>query len=259
MKARGVDLAGDVTSNEWTDDELMACVVAYRELQTAEAAGEVINKTAKRMQVLATTLSSRTAGSYEFRMANISAVVEALGLPILTGYQPRRNVGAKVTAKLLPMVNHVWQREWSAEAPTADPEALQTRVKSARSKLKGDLSAPPPTNPLSGSKVASTTTRFVRDPNVIAWVLATAAGNCEACGDPAPFLREDGEPYLEVHHVRPLSEGGPDSADNAVGVCPTCHRRFHHGLDKDRYRRETIKRVGRLVNYPQLTPELVSD
>jgi len=233
----------------------MACVVAYYEMQIAHIAGEPVNKTAKRNQVLATALTTRSAASYEFRMANISAVVVELGLPILTGYQPRRNVGAKVTAKLLPMINAVWQRELTPEAPTADPDDLQTRVKSARSKIKANAAMPPPVSPLSGSKVESKTKRFIRDPNVIAWVLLTAAGKCEACGDPAPFLREDGEPYLEVHHVRPLGEGGPDSADNAVGICPTCHRRFHHGADRDRFRRNTIKKVTRLLNYPALTHE----
>ncbi|MCP6330186.1 HNH endonuclease, partial [Klebsiella pneumoniae] len=65
-------------------------------------------------------------------------------------------------------------------------------------------------------RVEATSRRFIRDPNVIAWVTVNAGGVCEACDSPAPFKREDGEPYLEVHHVRPLAEGGPDSADNAV-------------------------------------------
>ena len=239
---------------EWSDAELMACVVAYREIQLAEAAGLKVNKTAKRNEVLAHSLPTRSGGSYEFRMANISAVLDELGLQIIQGYQPRRNVGARIVARLLPIINSVWHREHVAEVPTADPEDLATRVQSAKQKLKASALGAPPINPFSGKKVESKTARFVRDPNVIAWVLATAGGVCEACDNPAPFVREDGEPYLEVHHVRPLAEGGPDSADNAIAVCPTCHRRFHHGADKDRYRRETIKKVGRLVNFPPLTP-----
>lgn len=239
---------------DWSDAELIACVVAYREIQLAEAAGLKVNKTAKRNEVLAQSLPTRSGGAYEFRMANISAVLDELGLQIIQGYQPRRNVGARIVARLLPIINSVWQREHVAEAPTADPEDLATRVQSAKQKLKASDLGAPPINPSSGKKVESKTARFVRDPNVIAWVLTTAGGVCEACDIPAPFVREDGEPYLEVHHVRPLAEGGPDSADNAVGVCPTCHRRFHHGADKDCYRRETIKKVGRLVNFPPLTP-----
>ena len=29
---------------------------------------------------------------------------------------------------------------------------------------------------------------------------------------------------LEVHHIVPEAEGGPDSEDNAAPLCPTCHR-----------------------------------
>ncbi|TCA17647.1 HNH endonuclease [Rhizobium leguminosarum bv. viciae] len=247
-----------IAVREWTDAELMVCVVAYREMQLAQLTGQTVNKTAKRNQVLGSVLLSRSAGSYEFRMSNISAVVEELGLPILIGYQPRRNVGTKVTAKLLPMINAVWKRQNTLEAPTAKPEDLQTRVKSSRLNMKLSPLAAPPINPVSGSKVTTITQRFVRDPNLIAWVLVTADGNCEACDSPAPFLRSDGEPYLEVHHVRPLGEGGPDSADNAVAVCPTCHRRFHHGADKDRFRRETIKKIGRLLNHPAMPSDEMS-
>ncbi|WP_374725706.1 HNH endonuclease [Tardiphaga robiniae] len=57
-----------------------------------------------------------------------------------------------------------------------------------------------------------------------------ADGVCEECGKEAPFLKEsDGKPYLEVHHVTPLSMGGADTIDNTIAVCPNCHRQYHHG------------------------------
>jgi hypothetical protein len=37
-----------------------------------------------------------------------------------------------------------------------------------------------------------------------------ANGVCERCGEPALSDDEDGEPYLEVHHVDELGEGGAD-------------------------------------------------
>ena len=55
--------------------------------------------------------------------------------------------------------------------------------------------------------------RFARDPNVIAYVLRQANGMCEMCGGPAPITDLNGAPFLEVHHVRPLAEGGPDTVD----------------------------------------------
>lgn len=233
----------------WSDEELRACVVAYREMQLADQSGAAINKTTKRNEVLARALQSRSPGSYEFRMANISSVVSELGLPVLKGYTPRGNVGANVTARIVGMINEIWGREHTPEIPTADPEELQTRIQSARRKIKaGYLSFPVKIE--AAVRAETTGWRFVRDPNVIAWVTLTAGGMCEACDSPAPFVREDGEPYLEAHHIRPLAEGGPDSADNAIATCPSCHRRFHHGADKDGYRKVTIKKVGRLVDHP---------
>ena len=71
---------------------------------------------------------------------------------------------------------------------------------------------------------------FERNPDVIAEVLERARGECELCGNLAPFKRKkDGTPYLEVHHKVQLSLGGEDSVDNAIAICPNCHRRQHYG------------------------------
>ncbi|MCO4887920.1 HNH endonuclease [Cupriavidus sp. WGtm5] len=71
---------------------------------------------------------------------------------------------------------------------------------------------------------------FDRNPDVIAEVLYRAAGTCESCNSSAPFSRRStGEPYLEVHHVVPLAKGGDDTVENAIAVCPNCHREQHYG------------------------------
>lgn len=71
---------------------------------------------------------------------------------------------------------------------------------------------------------------FRRNQDVIAEVLSRAGGICEECHSPAPFHRADGRPYLEVHHCLMLSEGGEDTIENAIAVCPNCHRRLHFGV-----------------------------
>jgi hypothetical protein len=74
-----------------------------------------------------------------------------------------------------------------------------------------------------------TTTVFVRNQYVAAEVLSRAGGRCEVWSEPAPFLRRvDGSPYLEVHHRKPLAAGGEDVVENAVAVCPNCHRAAHY-------------------------------
>jgi 5-methylcytosine-specific restriction enzyme A len=70
-----------------------------------------------------------------------------------------------------------------------------------------------------------------RSARVRACVLARADGACESCGAPAPFGRKDGTPYLEPHHTRRLSDGGPDHPRWVGAVCPNCHREIHHGAN----------------------------
>lgn len=137
------------------------------------------------------------------------------------------------------------------EPPTADPVALEASVRALRRKLKGRPApkAPPPGSP-GGRQAIGQTVRYVRDPNVIVWVLEAANGNCEVCKKPAPFAREDGSPFLEVHHIRPLAEGGPDTVDNAVAACPNCHRGLHHSSVRTTLRATVIDRLDRIVDHP---------
>ncbi|MDB0574060.1 HNH endonuclease [Ralstonia solanacearum] len=82
--------------------------------------------------------------------------------------------------------------------------------------------------PRKPATITVTTEVFVRNPDVVAEVLDRADGKCEICHSDAPFLRRDGRPYLEVHHVVQLADGGDDTTENAVAVCPNCHRRAHY-------------------------------
>ncbi len=73
-------------------------------------------------------------------------------------------------------------------------------------------------------------TVFNRNPYVVAEVLDRAKGICENCRKPAPFKKDiDDKPYLEVHHIIPLAEGGNDTVENAIALCPNCHRHSHYG------------------------------
>lgn len=71
--------------------------------------------------------------------------------------------------------------------------------------------------------------RYRRSPAIRDYVMARAAGICEACGKSAPFEKPNGEPYLEAHHVDELGDGGADDPALVVAICPTCHRKIHHG------------------------------
>lgn len=71
---------------------------------------------------------------------------------------------------------------------------------------------------------------FNRNPDVVVEVLLRAKGKCEVCEKKAPFIRlKDGTPYLEVHHKIRLADGGEDTVENAIAICPNCHRKEHYG------------------------------
>lgn len=109
------------------------------------------------------------------------------------------------------------------------------------------LLPPPPPGNAHPSTHQRTETIIDRDPDVVEWVLAAAAGHCKNCGLPAPFERADGSPYLQVHHIKWLAKRGSDRVTNAVALCPNCHRRFHYGDDATELAAEIVLRVGRLV------------
>lgn len=72
---------------------------------------------------------------------------------------------------------------------------------------------------------------YERGVQVARYVLERSNGFCEGCGRPAPFERRDGSPYLETHHIRRVSDEGPDDPRMVIALCPVCHRRVHHGRD----------------------------
>lgn len=66
-----------------------------------------------------------------------------------------------------------------------------------------------------------------------------ANGICEGCEAEAPFNSKEG-PYLEVHHMLRLADGGPDHPKNVIALCPTCHRRAHYAIDAKEFNSELI-------------------
>ncbi len=112
-----------------------------------------------------------------------------------------------------------------------DAEAtLQQAIQQSRQLSRKERQARLKVAPKIPKKLWVTTAVFRRNPDVIVEALERANGRCEACRKPAPFLRRsDGSPFLEVHHRRPLAEGGEDVLDNAIALCPNCHRNAHFG------------------------------
>ena len=90
--------------------------------------------------------------------------------------------------------------------------ALTKKVNSSRSKPK---------------QTTVETLTFIRNKYVAEYVKRRAQGICDLCEKEAPFSNTDRKPYLECHHIEWLANGGNDTIENAVALCPNCHRRMH--------------------------------
>jgi 5-methylcytosine-specific restriction endonuclease McrA len=75
------------------------------------------------------------------------------------------------------------------------------------------------------------------------YALARSSGVCEGCLNPAPFIRRNGQPYLEIHHIMELASDGSDHPANVAAVCPNCHTRVTHGKDGKEFNSEIKARV----------------
>ena len=98
------------------------------------------------------------------------------------------------------------------QAKQLDDNELQQRIQFSR--------------PEAASRKVSTTA-YEHNPYVAEYARRRANGRCQLCHQPAPFDNHDGDPFLEVHYIVWLSRGGEDTIDNAVALCPNCHRKMH--------------------------------
>jgi 5-methylcytosine-specific restriction protein A len=80
----------------------------------------------------------------------------------------------------------------------------------------------------------TSSTTYIRNAFVSEFAKRRANGYCQLCKQAAPFFDSKLMPFLEMHHVIWLSNGGPDIITNAVALCPNCHRKMHVlNIEKD--------------------------
>ena len=82
-------------------------------------------------------------------------------------------------------------------------------------------------------KNTTTTALYQRDKVIAEHAKRMASGKCMLCGITLDYDDSQGRPYLESHHIIPLSEGGADSWDNVAALCPNCHRKMHIAKRKE--------------------------
>jgi len=230
-------------SQAWNDAELTSAVQAYLQMLRLELDGEPYSKAEINRQLREGPLMTRTKASVEFRMQNISAALYELKMPWIAGYLPARNIGSAVKEKMITLLKTSGIDFLNAYVPTSHVETLDAKVAELRRRQIGKK----PLGSIRPVTEMRSITTYVRDPAVKAWVLQLANGVCEGCNCKAPFIGQDGLPYLEIHHVMPLACHGSDTPSNAVALCPNCHRRCHYAYERDQFKLELYEKIPRLI------------
>ena len=222
--------------NKYGREELEETVKFYLEMRQKEIAGESFVK--KKYYQHLSTKFSRSWKSYEKKMQNISYVFSLMGRDWVKGLTPMKNVGSNVFREITEIISDL-------ENKLPDEYALfQNDVINYLKNTKNS----PPSGSKKPKKSQTSSTKYVRDPDVVAWILNFANGICECCKKTAPFNREDGTSFLEVHHLKQLADGGSDTTTNAIAVCPNCHRELHFGVNKVNIKMKVINSTERLIN-----------
>ena len=78
-----------------------------------------------------------------------------------------------------------------------------------------------------------------RDPTTAAKALRHADYQCEFNQNDRTFLRKNGKPYTEPHHLIPISHyrdfnSSVDRMENIVSLCSHCHNLLHYGRMEDK-------------------------
>ena len=88
-----------------------------------------------------------------------------------------------------------------------------------------------------------TTKRHDRIPTVSAIAKLRAGFRCEVqeC-EYKPFTGLYNIPYIEVHHIKRLADGGEDTLKNTACLCPNHHREIHFGENKEKLQEILLKK-----------------
>ncbi|WP_017253942.1 HNH endonuclease [Pseudomonas tolaasii] len=227
----------------WSDQELEASVDGYLKMLKLESLGQPLNKKAEHELLRESALGARSLASVDYRMRNISAVFETLNHTPIAGYTAASNVGSGIVSRIRRMLEQRGIVEYQDNAPTSDEALLERRA----AKLQSKPIKTKPEGITTPQQVSTTSTSYVRDPEVRAWVRQQAAGICEGCGLHAPFNLDNGQPFLEVHHVKHLAQKGSDRTSNAVALCPNCHQRCHRSSDREAFTAALYSKIERLI------------
>ena len=96
----------DLVRRSWSERELELTVDSYISMLIKDIRGEKYNKS-KNREKLRPKLSDRSNGSIEYKHQNISAVLNDVGFPYISGYKPLFNYQNKLIDIVISKLNHI--------------------------------------------------------------------------------------------------------------------------------------------------------
>lgn len=123
------------------------------------------------------------------------------------------------------------------KSETSSTSEKETNLEELKKRANSEASTNVPEAAITSSKSKP---EYTRSKAIIDYVKKRADGVCEGCKKPAPFTSKTGDPYLHAHHVHELSEGGSDTPETVIALCPNCHYQVHHGDNGETYNQELI-------------------
>jgi len=226
-----------VPKTPWEELEIDFAISKYFDLQQRIQE----NSKFKRSTVIAEHCAAfphRSEPSVRYLFHNISHLLSEIGEPWIPGLKPQPHVSDLVRQRF----QHAMDQNFIA----FDPVELRLKSRVITHSISPNI---PPNGSIKPRTVDSTRKTFARSVRVAAYVEKAANGVCELCDQRAPFIDVSGLPFLEVHHIRMLADEGPDTVDNAVAVCPNCHRALHFSANSADLKESLFFKIERLRRY----------
>ncbi|WP_409460831.1 HNH endonuclease [Stenotrophomonas maltophilia] len=197
--------------NKWTEDELAAAVEAYRQMEARLANGSALEKTRVYRELVAR--HGRTSKAWEYRMQNISHVLDQADKPWLPGLLPASKVGARVEPKLAKLLGLSGETLTSVSGPTRG--LLEQEVKAAEA--SGSFS--PANEADERQRVLAAIVRRRGQPAFRKALLDAYGGRCAMTGCNIVDA-------LEAAHIRPYSGRTSNVACNGLLLRADVHTLF---------------------------------
>jgi hypothetical protein len=223
------------TGQDWSRDEVIAALHLYADLwdkPVSRGIGSPVEQLAQKIGRVPTGVYNKL-----MNLRSLDPRVEQKGLPSVGNAD--RQVWAEFFDVPTMTLNQprlelefarLWRSAAGTEASVADTEQ---EVRRLSEKSLDELMAAYQNRKQPKKPARRTTQQAIYDRSalVIAIARKRAESRCEVSGCTSPtFLTDEDAPFVEIHHLLPLANGGDDTIANAACLCPIHHREIHYGV-----------------------------